>query len=521
MEVQEMTAQDQQCWDEEIKDKKKKGLWWKILLIVVAGLMVLTAAAGLILWKVNDFYVWVTLRGESEVTMEYGQAYADPGADAYFAGTKIFTTPSPLPVETSGEVDTAVVGDYELTYSTHYEIDLLVVRFPYENVQKRVVHVVDTQAPGITLVTNEGSYTLPGTAYVEEGYTAADGYDGDLTDKVQREERDGVVYYQVADSSGNVSTAERVILYNDPTPPELTLAGNADVSIALGNSYSEPGYTAMDNCDGDITAKVVVSGAVDTAAVGTYKLEYSVTDSYNNTTTVTRTVRVYSPQPAVPMPDMPAGQPQDTVIPNGKVIYLTFDDGPSSHTSRLLDVLDQYGVRATFFVVRTGYLHLLPRMAASGHTVAMHTLTHKYDQIYTSEEAYFNDLYQMQSIIQSYTGQTPTILRFPGGSSNTVSRRYNKGIMTRLTQMLNEMNYRYFDWNVDSRDASNAKSAQTVYQNVIRGCSGKSVSIVLQHDTKGFSVDAVEMIIQWGLANGYTFLPLDPSSPMCQHALNN
>ena len=93
--------------------------------------------------------------------------------------------------------------------------------------------------------------------------------------------------------------------------------------------------------------------------------------------------------------------------------------------------------------------------------------------------------------------------------------------MTQLSRDLKAMGYRYFDWNVDSRDASDAKSMEEVYTNVIKGCSGKDFSVVLQHDTMGFSVDAVELIIQWGLSSGYTFLPLDASSPVCEHkALN-
>ena len=523
MDEREITLDNQPVPEEIQNPGKKKGLWWKILLAVLAGIVLLTAIAGIVIWRVNDFYAYVAMHGEQEITLEYGQQFEDPGAEGYFVGTHILKTPRSLPVEISGSVDPAVVGDYELSYSVSHEINLLLIQFPYNAVQKRIVHVVDTQAPVITLVVNEESYTIPGQPYEEEGFSAADGYDGDITGLVQRQEEDGKVLYTVTDASGNTATAERVIKYYDPFPPELVLLGNADISIALGGTYTEPGFTATDNYEGDITSKVTVSGTVDTTKTGTYTLEYSVTDSYNNVTTAKRIVRIYSMQPApdLVMPDMPQGDGAATVVPNGKVIYLTFDDGPSAHTARLLDILDQYGVKATFFVVKTGYLHLLPRMAASGHTVAMHTLTHKYEKVYASDEAYFNDLYQMQSIIQSYIGVAPTLLRFPGGSSNTVSRRYCPGIMSRVTQKLNEMGYKYFDWNVDSKDASSAKTTQEVINNVIGGIKRRDCSVVLQHDIKGFSVNAVESIIQWGLANGYTFLPLDSSSPGCHQKVAN
>ena len=152
--------------------------------------------------------------------------------------------------------------------------------------------------------------------------------------------------------------------------------------------------------------------------------------------------------------------------------------------------------------------------------MAVHTATHNYKSIYASEEAYFKDLKKMASIIEEIAGVKTTLIRFPGGSSNTVSR-FNKGIMTRLTKSVRDLGYQYFDWNVDSNDAGGAKSAEEVAENVINGIKKYKTSIVLQHDTKSFSIDAVERIIQWGLENGYKFLPLDETSPGMHHGLNN
>jgi len=520
VETQSPEITPEECWQQEIREKKQKGLWWKITLAVLGFMLIAAATAAVIVWKVNIFQLSIKLQGEQEITLEYGEAFTDPGAQAFFGGSLLLRQPEAVAVTVEGQVDASTLGTYELTYSAQRTIDYYLGEVTFAQSASRTVRVADTQAPEITLTTNPDTYTIPGQAYAEEGFAATDNHDGDITAQVVRTEQDGKVYYTVSDASGNSVEAVRQIVYHDPVAPELTLAGGADVSITQGNGYAEPGYSAVDNCDGDITGYVTVSGSVDTNTPGVYTLEYSVTDSFNNTTKVTRTVRVNAPVPVPPMPEMPSGNSQTPVTPNGKVIYLTFDDGPSIHTERLLDILDMYGVKATFFVVKSGYLHLLPRMVASGHTVAMHSATHNYNQIYSSENAYFNDLYDMQSTIASYTGVTPTILRFPGGSSNTVSS-ISPGIMTRLTGMLREMGYRYFDWNVDSRDAGGATNADSVYWNVVNGCSKKNVSIVLQHDNKGYSVDAVEWIIQWGLANGYTFLPLDPSSPVCEHNLRN
>ena len=124
-----------------------------------------------------------------------------------------------------------------------------------------------------------------------------------------------------------------------------------------------------------------------------------------------------------------------------------------------------------------------------------------------------------EEMIYGLTGSYTELFRFPGGSSNTVSR-FNPGIMSRLTKTLPDMGYCYFDWNVDSNDAGGATSSDEVYWNVVSGCS-HSANVVLQHDIKDFSVAAVERIISWGLNNGYQFLPLEASSYGAHHGVNN
>ena len=128
-------------------------------------------------------------------------------------------------------------------------------------------------------------------------------------------------------------------------------------------------------------------------------------------------------------------------------------------------------------------------------------------------------------MIEDRTGIRTTLMRFPGGSSNTASKKHSKGIMTRLTQKVVELGFQYFDWNVDSNDAGGARTADEVFENVINGVQWAmdryGFAIVLQHDTQEFSIDAVARIIQWGKENGYTFLPLESNSPTIHHELNN
>ena len=226
--------------------------------------------------------------------------------------------------------------------------------------------------------------------------------------------------------------------------------------------------------------------------------------------------------PTDPPTDPPTEEPTDPpIVGVGGVIYLTFDDGPGKDTPRLLELLAKYKAKATFFFVDTPYAGTIAQVAEGGHTLAMHTATHNFSKIYASEEAYFDDLNRIQSVIEQYSGQKPTFLRFPGGSSNTVSRSYNSGIMTRLTQKVEEMGYIYFDWDVDSNDAGGARTAEEVAHNVIVGCATRTAPVVLLHDINSYTVDAVEEILLWGLSNGYTFEGLTADSPTCHHPVKN
>lgn len=440
----------------------------------------------------------ITPAGEPVITLEYGQSYEEPGASAMlFRGEETLE----ISAQTKNYVNEHKVGSYLVKYIAVHE-GMTATAY-------RRVNVVDTAAPQITLVSDPNRVTLPDTVYEEEGFSATDNYDGDITHRVLRRQTHEKVYYTVSDASGNTTTVERWIAYDDPEPPVLTLAEGNAITAPAGATFTDPGWTAMDNCDGDITGKVSVSGSVDILTPGTYTLTYTVTDSYENTTTVTRDVTVVN-QTA-----------PEVVIPEGKTIYLTFDDGPGPYTERLLDVLKKYDVKATFFLVNTAYIGLAKRMVEEGHAVGVHTTTHDYKSIYDDDEAFLNDLYTMRGIIKDITGIETTLLRFPGGSSNTKSKKYSRGIMTRMTQKVIELGFQYFDWNVDSNDAGGAKSSQTVFNNVCEGIDGKQTAIVLQHDIKSYSVDAVERIINWGLSNGYTFRALSYNSPPCHHGIKN
>ena len=205
---------------------------------------------------------------------------------------------------------------------------------------------------------------------------------------------------------------------------------------------------------------------------------------------------------------------------NGKKVYLTFDDGPSSNTDQILDILKDYDVKATFFVVgKTDErsVKAYQRIVEEGHTLAMHSYSHKYDEIYESKEAFARDLNSLQEYLYETTGVWPRIYRFPGGSSNTVS----KVDMQELIEYLTDIGITYFDWNVASGDAvSRTLPAETIVNNCLSGIEKQKESVILMHDAsnKGTTVEALPQIIEAIQERGDTgILPITDETVPVQH----
>ncbi|MBQ2923696.1 MAG: polysaccharide deacetylase family protein [Tyzzerella sp.] len=546
----------------------------KIIIIALVALLICILSSIFTIWKLNKYHLELSI-SEKTITLEYGVDEM-PEITALCKGTLINRKGTPVKTTMKGKLDLKKLGEYQVTFVSKYK-DMTIS-------EKRTIIITDTLPPEIQLVSSPDYYTNPSMAYVEEGFSATDNYDGDITSQVVSEEKDGIVTYTVSDSSGNTATAERKIIYKDVIAPVITLTNGPSISlnkgkdfvdpgfkavdecdgditssvtvegkvdghtygtytltyrvtdssgnvgevkrtvriadltapvialkgeqstyIKVGTTYTDPGFTASDNIDGDMTAKVNVSGGVDTSKMGINTITYQVTDSFGNTSTVKRSIYVYQKQMI--------GNP---INPGNKVVYLTFDDGPSRHTARLLNILDKYGVKATFFVTNQfpAYQYMIGETHKRGHTIALHTLTHRYEVLYKNEAAYYNDLEAIKNIVVNQTGVTPTIVRFPGGTSNTVSRKYCKGIMSSLVKSISYHGFLYCDWNVSSGDAGGAKTVSAISNNVINGIKKKNVSVVLQHDITSASVEAVEQILFWGIQNGYTFLPMSETTPM-------
>ncbi len=200
-------------------------------------------------------------------------------------------------------------------------------------------------------------------------------------------------------------------------------------------------------------------------------------------------------------------------------VYLTFDDGPSENTSKILDILKERGIKATFFVIGQedeASKELYQRIVTEGHTLGMHSFSHKYDVIYKSLESFQEDMEHLRSYLEDVTGVTPTIMRFPGGSSNQVS---NVDIRE-LIHYVKEQGITYYDWNVVSGDAtSQVYTPDELVANVMEDVVKYDTSVVLMHDSspKATTVDALGPMIDQLQELGAEILPIDETTKPIQH----
>lgn len=206
----------------------------------------------------------------------------------------------------------------------------------------------------------------------------------------------------------------------------------------------------------------------------------------------------------------------DKSMSNKKVAHLTFDDGPSDNTLKLLDVLDKYNAKATFFVVyKEGFDNVYKEIVNRGHVLANHTYSHNYKKIYSSAEAFIDDVETLDNKLKEITGKEPSkILRFPGGSNMGYMNGHDD-ISQSIFKALKDHGYTYFDWNVDSSDATKMTlDKESIVKSVLDGSSNVNTANILMHDTnaKYTTLEAMPKIFEGLKAQGYVFMPLNHDS---------
>ncbi|MBD5098971.1 MAG: polysaccharide deacetylase family protein [Clostridiales bacterium] len=212
-------------------------------------------------------------------------------------------------------------------------------------------------------------------------------------------------------------------------------------------------------------------------------------------------------------PDFYAPEWTGETVTGGKVCCLTFDDGPSANTDRVLDTLNRYGIKGTFFIVgstSTGAAsqQRMRDIVAGGHTLAMHSWSHDYKKVYASVEAFLDEFYRLYQWIYEVTGVYPSVYRFPGGSING----YDRGVYQEIIAEMTRRGFVYFDWNASAQDATaTPRPAASIAADCLRGI-GRDLVVVLTHDSaaRGTTVDALPAVIEGYQAAGYTFSALHP-----------
>lgn len=309
------------------------------------------------------------------------------------------------------------------------------------------------------------------------------------------------VIYNIKYLDYNIKKIRKVKVV-DNISPKIELKGSSNIILEENETYKEEGFVVEDNYDKELIKKVKITNNIKDE-IGEYKVTYTVSDSSGNMTSVERQVK--------------------RIKSKGQV-YLTFDDGPSNITSKILDILKEENIKATFFIVNynSSYENIIKRIIDEGHTLGLHSYTHNYKLIYSSENAYYEDLNKLSDKVYKLTGIKPSIIRFPGGSSNTISS-FNNGIMTTLTKSVIEKGYHYFDWNVDSKDAGGAKNEIEVYNNVVSNLSKEKNNVVLMHDlyNNNKTLNALKQIINYAKNEGYEFNNITMDTKMIRHRVNN
>lgn len=377
------------------------------------------------------------------------------------------------------------------------------------------IEVVDTKAPDFTVL--EGSIDLG--MKLDPNILVKDIVDDSKTkvyieeDIAFDQEKDYEITVVVEDEFGNKRKKTTIlhVLPKDTQAP--TLNGVRDLRVKAGaNIDLLSGISAKDNQDPNPTISVNTD-QLNLNRPGKYSIIYQAVDRSGNKEVKKAIIEVVE--------NVEIGTSEQS---NEKIVYLTFDDGPSEVTPKILKVLDQYHVKATFFV--TGaypkYANYIKIAHDKGHTIGMHTYGHNYTYLYSSVAAYYEDLNKIANLCEKQLGYEPKYIRFPGGGSNMISKKYSKGIMSKLTKDVVDRGYQYYDWNADSGDASGTLSAKKIVKNATQYLDQNNI-VLLCHDgyKKESTIEALPKIIEFYQSHGYTFKAIDDSSFVPHHHINN
>lgn len=466
--------------------KRKKRIRYDRVAILLVGIIGIFA----LIWGVFRFFNPLSIKTDRYIA-EYGETF-DP-----YGNIKSLFFDSKTNVTFQGDVDSNVLGEVEASYQYKNKT------YPF------TVEVKDTKGPDLVLkdIKTDTTQVVSQNDFIESVSDASEynlRIDGDIYPGQSGKNQ---ITITAKDSHGNTTTKtatlERTI---DKKAPKIENF-EEKVDLIQGDHFTVQQYKAVDDIDPDPQI-TVDSSQLNTDVPGNYTVNYTAIDRSGNMKTYKQTINIAED------PDF-----------GKKVCYLTFDDGPSALTGDILKILKENDAKATFFVTAFNpeSYGFMKDIVDDGHTIALHTYTHDYPTVYSSTEAYFKDLQDISNLVEQQTGVKADIIRFPGGSSNSISASYCPGIMSTLVQEVQNKGYAYFDWNIDSTDASaNGVPVEQIVENSTAGIGMDDV-VILMHDTdaKPTTAQALPQIIAAYRDAGYVFKPLTRRSAPVHHGVVN
>ncbi|WP_175562061.1 polysaccharide deacetylase family protein [Anaerocolumna xylanovorans] len=325
------------------------------------------------------------------------------------------------------------------------------------------------------------------------------------------------LYYQAEDYSSSLEESEK----NSYNEEEMSAGSSLDTSLTRNDSASNSGG----NSAGSKEAIISPAAAKDNEEQSNKKTTEVSSGSKEDALNADEKEQGAQDKKPVSLKDTRKNiDEQERKKYEGKEVYLTFDDGPSGYTDDILNILDKYHVKATFFVIgktdeqsKKSY----KRIVEEGHSIGMHSYSHDYDQIYKSLKAFESDYKRIRQLIYETTGLETDIYRFPGGSGNEVSSTD----MSVFIRYLNKENVVYYDWNVASGDATGVNyKPEQLCDNILEGIADHTRSIVLMHDTdaKLNTVRSLDSLLSTLTESGAKLLALnDTVKPIQQVKLSS
>ncbi|WP_044600437.1 polysaccharide deacetylase [Candidatus Stoquefichus massiliensis] len=318
----------------------------------------------------------------------------------------------------------------------------------------------------------------------------------------------------VEDEYENKTEKNAYVLVEEKDSEAPTIQGIEKMTILIGDQIDlKKGVILKD--DHDKNPKLTIDDSkLNIRKIGEYEVYYRVEDDSGNQETYTRIIEVLSQY-----------DNREAKRDGQKVCYLTFDDGPSNNTAKILKILDEYHIKATFFVTGTSPqdFHYIKEAHQKGHTIGLHTYSHDYELIYSSLKNYINDLNKIKEVVYKQTGIETKFIRFPGGSSNLVSKKYNVGIMKRLTKKVIDLGYQYYDWTSINGDGEGIKTVDGLKKKAVEEIGDQEDIMFLMHDSSGQSntVKSLPAILDHLIKKGYQFEAINQYSPTFHHTVQN